>query len=80
MKTMISTMKNFCKIFFFFCDMIFFIEKHLFCKSTFAVGENNLFFEMCSSVPFALENSFCYFYEALFIKIQQNLLEYECLL
>ena len=56
MKTVVSTIKYwltrpqiFCKIF-NFRNTIFWIEKQLFCERTFVLGENDLFFGMCSSV------------------------------
>ena len=39
-----------------FHTMTFCIEKQLFLKCTFVIGENDLYFGMCSLVPFALRN------------------------
>ena len=38
---------------FIFCDVIFFIEKYFFLHRHFFYRGNNLFFGMCSSVPFS---------------------------
>ena len=42
-----------------FFKMIFCIYRQLFCKGPFIIGKNNLFFGMCSSVPFTSRSLDC---------------------
>ena len=91
MKTTISTVRykqvtNFLQNCFYFRNMIFCIERELFCQDSFIIGENSLLFGMSFSVPFASRSlvsadfprhsAYLFSWVAFFLRMQEYFLEY----